>query len=97
MEKSVTEETRRKSVPMPYWLFIDWADVEKSGICTAYNAIFYRTLECLHQLAEFKGDQYTVNLTSELRSAMQAAFAAGYTAVDFVTQADRCWYILCQK
>lgn len=59
---------------MPYWVFIDWADVEKNGICTVYNAIFYRALECLQQLAEFKGDRYTADLTRELRSAMKPAF-----------------------
>lgn len=59
---------------MPYWLFIDWADVEKNGVCTAYNAIFYRALGCLQQLAQFKGDQYTADLTRDIRTAMKAAF-----------------------
>ncbi len=59
---------------MPYWVLLDWADVEKRGICTAYNAIFYRALDCLHQLAQYKGDQYTSNLTRELRNAMKVTF-----------------------
>lgn len=61
---------------MPYWVFLDWADVEKDGVCTAYNAIFYRTLECLHRLAQFKGDAYTTGLTRDLRQRMQASFHA---------------------
>ena len=61
---------------MPYWMLIDWADVEKNGICTAYNAIFYRALECLRELAQFKGDQYTAGLTRDLRTAMEPAFHA---------------------
>ncbi|MDX1683432.1 MAG: family 78 glycoside hydrolase catalytic domain, partial [Phycisphaeraceae bacterium] len=26
---------------MPYWVFIDWADVDRRGACAPYNAIFY--------------------------------------------------------
>ena len=59
---------------MPYWVFIDWADVEKNGISTVYNAIFYRTLEFLNQLALYKGDDYTAGLTRKLRTAMKSAF-----------------------
>ncbi len=59
---------------MPYWVFIDWADVEKRGICTTYNAIFYRALECIQQMADFKGDTYTANLARDLRDAMRAVF-----------------------
>ncbi len=61
---------------MPYWVLIDWADVEKSGICTTYNALFHRTLECLHRLAQFKGDTHTAGLTRKLRAAMKASFQA---------------------
>jgi alpha-L-rhamnosidase len=59
---------------MPYCVLIDWADVERRGICSAYNAIFYYTLQCLHDLAEFKGDAYTVGLTQEIRNGMKASF-----------------------
>jgi len=61
---------------MPYWVFIDWADVEKNGISTVYNAIFYRALACLHQLALYKGDAYTAGLARDLRTAMKSAFHA---------------------
>lgn len=59
---------------MPYWVFMDWAGVEKRGVCSAYNAIFYYVLQCLHELAEFKGDAYTAGLTESIRSAMRASF-----------------------
>lgn len=61
---------------MPYWVFLDWADLEKNGINNVYNAIFYRALSCLHQLAQYKGDRYTAGLTNELRTAMKATFHA---------------------
>ncbi|MFA7159550.1 MAG: hypothetical protein WC299_09625, partial [Kiritimatiellia bacterium] len=61
---------------MPYWVFIDWADVEKSGISAIYNAIFFRTLSCLHQLALYKDDRYTAGLTRKLQRAMRPAFHA---------------------
>jgi len=32
-----------------------------------------------------------------LRAALQRAFAAGYTAVDFVREGERCWYVLSHK
>lgn len=61
---------------MPYWVLLDWADVETSGICTAYNAIFYRALGCLHELAKHKDDNYTAGLTEDVRAAMKPAFHA---------------------
>ncbi len=59
---------------MPYWVFIDWADVDKRGICSAYNAIFYSALQCLGDLASFRGDSYTIELTQHLRNEMKASF-----------------------
>ncbi len=59
---------------MPYWVFIDWADVEKRGICSAYNSIFYVTLQSIHDLATYKGDTYTARFARNLRTSMKAAF-----------------------
>lgn len=59
---------------MPYWTFLDWADTDKAGICTAYNAIFYYILQCLCQLAEFRNDPYTAELTQKIRKEMKANF-----------------------
>ncbi|MBN1874204.1 MAG: family 78 glycoside hydrolase catalytic domain [Anaerolineae bacterium] len=41
---------------MPYWPFIDEADVDKRGECAAYNAIFYGALDVLIQMAAMKHD-----------------------------------------
>jgi alpha-L-rhamnosidase len=59
---------------MPFWVFIDWADVERRGICSAYNAIFYDALQSLFKLAIYRGDTYTSKLTRELRNGMKASF-----------------------
>jgi len=59
---------------MPYWTFIDWADVEKCGISSAYNAIFYETLKSWNEIAGFKGDSYTVKLTGKLMSNLKSNF-----------------------
>jgi len=59
---------------MAYWPFIDWADVEKQGICSTYNAIFYETLKSWGKIAGFKGDKYTVELTERLMRNMKSNF-----------------------
>jgi len=59
---------------MPYWPFIDWADVDRRGECTAMNAIFYGALEALVKMAALKGDTYTVNKFIRLRSTMHQHF-----------------------
>jgi len=59
---------------MPYWPFIDWAPVERRGVCTAYNAIFYVALDALRQWAVWRGDAYIANTTAQLREGMRAAF-----------------------
>ena len=59
---------------MPYWVFIDWANVERSGVCTAYNAIFFSTLKSWRKIAEFKNDNYTIELCDSLTEKMKASF-----------------------
>ena len=60
---------------MPFWVFIDWADIDKRGQCAAYNAIFYGTLDCLAQMARLRTDQTTLDLVTPIRAALKAAFA----------------------
>ena len=59
---------------MPYWAFVDWADVDKQGECTAYNAIFYGALEAISKMAGLKSDAYTQKLADEAISLMKANF-----------------------
>lgn len=59
---------------MPYWVLIDWADTDRRGICSAYNGIAYGVLEALCELAEYRGDTYTVDLVKTIRQGMKANF-----------------------
>ncbi|MGC9347320.1 MAG: family 78 glycoside hydrolase catalytic domain [Anaerolineae bacterium] len=59
---------------MPYWPFIDWANVDRRGECTAYNAIFYGALGALTRLAEVKGDVYTREKADLMRATMRREF-----------------------
>ncbi len=59
---------------MPYRIFIDWADVEKRGECTAYNAIFHGALETISKMARFKEDAYTLKFADEVMDAIKASF-----------------------
>ena len=59
---------------MPYWTFIDWADVDNRGVSAAYNAIFYETLKSWREIAGFKGDSYTVELSEKLMSNLKSNF-----------------------
>ena len=59
---------------MPYWPFIDWADIDKRGECTAYNAIFYGTARTVRRMARFKGDRYTEQQAGEIISAIEEHF-----------------------
>ena len=59
---------------MPYWIFIDWAAVDRRGECAAYNAIFYGTLDAVRKMAAMKRDDYTLQLADEIRATMQANF-----------------------
>lgn len=59
---------------MPYWVFVDWADVDKRGECAAFNAIFYGALQAILPMAELKGDSYMVNLVRETMEKMEGVF-----------------------
>jgi alpha-L-rhamnosidase len=61
---------------MPYWPFVDWADVDKRGESTAYNAIFYGSLDALLQMAAFKHDVTTFSLIEQLMVTMYENFQA---------------------
>ncbi|MBM4081473.1 MAG: hypothetical protein FJ278_17350 [Planctomycetes bacterium] len=59
---------------MPYWVFIDWADVDRRGECAALNAIFHGALEALEKMAAFKRDDYWREKASAARTAIAANF-----------------------
>lgn len=59
---------------MPYWVFVDWADVEKRGQCAVLNALFYGTLEAAGQMARLKRDSYSDDLIEKVRAGIRASF-----------------------
>ena len=59
---------------MPYWVFVDWADVDRRGECAAYNAIFYGALEAIAKMAFLKSDAYTQDLANEAMLLMKTNF-----------------------
>jgi len=67
---------------MPYFIFIDWAGIDRRGRCAPYNAILYGTLEVAARMAEFKGDQWTHDLCHEARRRIRAAFTDAFLDPD---------------
>lgn len=61
---------------MPYWVFIDWADVERRGESAAYNGIFYGALETLAKMARLKNDRFTLELADEAMASIKSNFQA---------------------
>jgi alpha-L-rhamnosidase len=61
---------------MPYWVFIDWANVDRRGECAAYNAIFYGALEAVLEMSRFKNDVYVASLVEAVMTDIKASFQA---------------------
>lgn len=75
---------------MPYWAFVDWADVDKRGECAAYNAIFYGALEAILKMANLKSDAYTSQLAENAMSAIKASFQGRFFDPERGCLADAC-------
>ena len=45
---------------MPYWLFIDWAYIDKDGECSSLNAIYYGAIQALLKIAKLRKDHYVI-------------------------------------
>ncbi|MCX7804074.1 MAG: family 78 glycoside hydrolase catalytic domain [Planctomycetota bacterium] len=59
---------------MPYWVFIDWAAVDRRGECAALNAIFRGALAAFGKMAAMKGDWREERLAGLLGSRLDEAF-----------------------
>lgn len=59
---------------MPYWVFIDWADIDRRGECTAYNAIFFGALEAILPMAELKKDLFMIELVKQTMQRIKDSF-----------------------
>ena len=57
---------------MPYWVFIDWANVDVRGECTAFNAIFIGAMETVATMADELGQ---ADKAADLRSLAAGARA----------------------
>ena len=63
---------------MPYWVFIDWADVPRTGLSAALNAIAAGALGAIEELASVRGDSYMADRAREAREAIAAAFGTTF-------------------
>lgn len=74
---------------MPYWVFIDWANVEKRGKVGALNAIYHETLWAMMHMAKLLRLDDDVAEYQRRRDAIAAAFD------DHFFDAQRGLYIDC--
>lgn len=63
---------------VPYWTFIDWANLDRRGECASLNALFYAALVTAAKMAELKNDDYAVSLAGELSTALKESFVSRF-------------------
>ncbi|MBD2844061.1 alpha-L-rhamnosidase N-terminal domain-containing protein [Paenibacillus sp. IB182496] len=61
---------------MPYAVFIDWAHLDRKGVSTPLNALFYGVAGAVEAMAEIKGDAYTRERLRMARSKLKNGFDA---------------------
>lgn len=59
---------------VPYWVFIDWAHVDKRGEISSYNAIFAGALDAYLAMAELRGDAWALEHYGTIRQGLGTAF-----------------------
>ncbi|RMD75018.1 MAG: hypothetical protein D6820_15545, partial [Lentisphaerae bacterium] len=59
---------------VPFWMFIDWAPVDRRGFSAAYNAIFAGALKTFCEWAEHVNDSYWLNIAQSMLHRLQEAF-----------------------
>jgi len=64
--------------PMFGWVFIDWANVDTTGICAPYNALFAGACDAAAAVARVKQDAWAVEAYSGAASGVRKAFAATF-------------------
>ena len=60
---------------MAYTVLIDWADVDRSGVCAALNAILAGALDAMEQLASVRGDRRGADDARSARDAIAGSFS----------------------
>ncbi|GAB4460427.1 MAG: hypothetical protein OHK0029_24400 [Armatimonadaceae bacterium] len=61
---------------MPYWVFVDWANVDRRGICTAYNALFAGALQAFSSIALRCGDNVAADRAEGVLDRLRERFEA---------------------
>lgn len=47
---------------MPYWVFLDWSNPDKTGESSILNALYFHTLENAAQMADMAGDAFHAHI-----------------------------------
>lgn len=63
---------------MPYWVFIDWAQIDKEGECCALNAIYYGAIQAFLKIAEFRNDEYIINRYEKIANKIKENFKSRF-------------------
>ena len=63
---------------VPGWVFIDWADMDKSGECAALNAFYYKALRDAAAMAEILGDSSARKDLEKQAKRLKKAFSSRF-------------------
>jgi alpha-L-rhamnosidase len=64
--------------PMFGWIFIDWAHVDKDGVCAPYNAIFAGACDAAAAIASVKHDRWAEDVYRSAAKGVRGAFAGAF-------------------
>ncbi|OGF51093.1 MAG: hypothetical protein A2231_08830 [Candidatus Firestonebacteria bacterium RIFOXYA2_FULL_40_8] len=75
-EKNLIKEYGMLGNPDGYWLFVDWAPIDKSGICASYNLWYLIALRSMQKIAKLSGKSPAVYAKREkkLKAALLKTF-----------------------
>ncbi len=59
---------------MPYWVLIDWANIDRRGECAALNAVYYGALKTACKMADIKNDGYTAEKYKKIMEGIKGSF-----------------------
>ncbi|MFW5803540.1 MAG: family 78 glycoside hydrolase catalytic domain [Verrucomicrobiota bacterium] len=64
------------------WVFIDWADVDRRGMCAPYNAIFAGACDAAAKIARTKGDSWSEKQYEAAAAGVRRAFDSTFITPD---------------
>ncbi len=59
---------------MPYWVFLDWANIDKRGENAVLNAIYYGGLQSAFKMAQMKNDSYMMKKCAHIMTGIKRSF-----------------------